>query len=74
MKIPGWWTKVTGHIIFNVKMDFMRKARWVLDGHRTPDLVGCSIKREYIQHAYLQAPFSQKHFIVWGAQFGLKNV
>ena len=30
----GWW-KVTGHIIFDVKMDFTRKARWVLDGHKT---------------------------------------
>eukprot|EP00957_Ditylum_brightwellii_P203903 15336716-Ditylum_brightwellii.AAC.1 len=31
---------VTGHIIFDVKIDFMRKARWVLDGHIIPDPVG----------------------------------
>ena len=27
-----------GHIIFDVKMDFTRKTRWVKDGHKTPDL------------------------------------
>jgi hypothetical protein len=40
MKTPAGWTMVTGHIIFDVKMDFTRKARWVLDGHKTPDPVG----------------------------------
>ena len=29
--------KSSGHIIWDVKMDFTRKARWVKDGHRTPD-------------------------------------
>ena len=32
----GWHT-VTGHIIFDVKMDFSRKARCVLDGHKTAE-------------------------------------
>ena len=27
-----------------------------------------------IQNAYLQAPSSQKHYIVCGAEFGLENV
>ena len=27
-KAPVGWRKVTGHIIFDVKMDFTRKARW----------------------------------------------
>ena len=36
---PGW-IKVTGHLVFDVKMDFTRKARWALDGHKTPDPVG----------------------------------
>ena len=35
--VPPGWTKSSGHIIFDVKMDFTRKARWVKDGHRTPD-------------------------------------
>jgi hypothetical protein len=34
---PVEWSKVMGHIIFDVKMDFTRKARWVLDGHKTPN-------------------------------------
>ncbi len=34
---PKGWSKVTGHIIWDVKMDFTRKAHWVLDGHKTPD-------------------------------------
>ena len=37
--IPPGWSKVTGHIIFDCKMDMTRKARWVLDGHKTPDPV-----------------------------------
>ena len=28
----------SGRIIWTVKIDFARKARWVKDGHRTPDL------------------------------------
>eukprot|EP00957_Ditylum_brightwellii_P048883 3709450-Ditylum_brightwellii.AAC.1 len=32
--LPGW-KKVTGHLVWDVKMDFTRKAQWVLDGHKT---------------------------------------
>jgi hypothetical protein len=35
-KAPAGWLRSSGHIIFDVKMDFTRKARWVKDGHRTP--------------------------------------
>ena len=35
--LPVGWTKATGHMIFDVKMDFTRKARWVLDGHKCAD-------------------------------------
>jgi len=34
-KPPPGWSKSSGHIIFDVKMDFTRKARWVKDGHKT---------------------------------------
>jgi hypothetical protein len=34
------WAKVTGHIIFDVKMNCTRKARWVLDGYKTPNPIG----------------------------------
>ena len=37
---PPGWRKVTGHLIFDVKLDLRRKARWVLDGHKTPDVLG----------------------------------
>ena len=78
-------------------MDFTRKARWVKDGHRTPDpdqstyagvvsresvrivltydalndviVIACDIK-----NAYLQAPSSEKHYIICGLEFGLENV
>ncbi len=36
-KAPLGWHKDSGHIVFDVKMDFTRKARWVKDGHKTPD-------------------------------------
>lgn len=35
--VPVGWKPVTGRLIFDVKMDFTRKARWVLDGHKLPD-------------------------------------
>jgi hypothetical protein len=36
---PQGWTKASGHIIWDLKMDFTRKAGWVLDGHKlsTPE-------------------------------------
>lgn len=34
---PPGYTKASGHIIFDVRMTLERKARWVKDGHRTPD-------------------------------------
>ena len=37
-KMPVGYTLSSGHIIWDIKMDFTRKARWVKDGHRTPDL------------------------------------
>ena len=96
-KAPPGWQKATGHIIFEVKMDFTRKARWVKDGHKTPDLTTSSfagvVSRESIrisltyagllglpviggdiQNAYLQAPISEKNFIVCGPEFGFENV
>jgi hypothetical protein len=94
---PVGWKKVTGHFVWDVKMDFSRKARWVLDGHLTPDPVGSTyagvVSRESvriaftyaalnsvdvcaadIRNAYLQAPSSQKDYIVCGAEFGIENM
>ena len=94
---PVGYTKASGHLIWDVKMDFTRKARWVLDGHKTeaPNistyagvvsresvrialtyaaLNGVDICAADIRNAYLQAPSSQKHFVICGAEFGLENV
>jgi hypothetical protein len=97
MKAPIGWRKVTGHLVWDVKMDFTRKARWVLDGHRTPNPIGSTyagvVSRESIRiaftyaalngvdvfaadirNAYLQAPSSQKDYIICGPEFGLENI
>jgi len=36
-KAPPGWFEASGHIVFDVKMDFTWKAWWVKDGHKTPD-------------------------------------
>ena len=73
-------------------MDFTRKARWVKDGHRTPDpyesnyagvvsresvriaftyaaLNGLNVAAGDIKSAYLQAPSSERHYIICGNEF-----
>jgi hypothetical protein len=30
---------MSGHIVFDVKMDFTCKAQWVKDGHKMPDSI-----------------------------------
>ena len=93
---PPGWNKASGHLIWDVKMDFTRKARWVLDGHKTPDPIWSTfagvVSRESVQiaftyaalndlqvfaadirNAYLQAPSSQKDYVVCGPEFGIEN-
>jgi hypothetical protein len=56
---PPGWKKVMGHLVWDLKMDFTRKARWVLDGHRTPDPVGSTyagvVSRESVRIAFTYA-------------------
>jgi hypothetical protein len=97
-KAPVGSKKVTGHFVWDVKMDFTQKAQWVLDSHLTPDPIGLTytgvVSRESvtirftyaalnevdvcaadIRNAYLlQAPSSQKDYIICGAEFGIENV
>ena len=58
-KTPVGWSKVTGHLIWDVKMDFTRKARWVLDGHKKTDLIGSTydrvVYRESVRIAFTYA-------------------
>ena len=95
-ELPVGYTKSSGHLVFDVKMDFTRKARWVKDGHKHPDPESSSyagvVSRESvrialayaalndldvlaadIRNAYLQAPSSEKHYIICGPEFGLEH-
>ena len=95
--IPVGWQLSSGHLVFDIKMDFTRKARWVKDGHKTPTptesnyagvvsresvrialtyaaLNGIDVMAADIKNAYLQAPSSEKHYVICGAEFGLENV
>ena len=60
---PTGYTKVSGHLIWSVKMDFTRKARWVLDGHKTPDPVGSKysgvVSRESVRIAFTYAALNE---------------
>ena len=49
---PNGWKKVTGHIVWDVKMALTRKARWVLHGHKMPDPVGSTFIRVVSSKAY----------------------
>jgi len=58
-KAPVGWKRVTGHLVWDLKMDFTRKARWVLDGHETPDPLGSKyasvVLRESVRIAFTYA-------------------
>ena len=34
---PPGWHKETGHVVWDIEMDFTRKVRWVKGGHKTPN-------------------------------------
>ena len=93
---PPGYTRSSGHIIFDVKMDFTRKSRWVKDGHLTADPLESNfagvVSRESvriaftyaalnelkvyaadIKSAYLQAPTSEKHYIICGEEFPMEH-
>ena len=94
-KPPTGYSKSSGHLVFDIKMDFTRKARWVKDGHLTRDpeesnyagvvsresvriaftyaaLNGLDVCAGDIKSAYLQAPSSEKHYIICGKEFPLE--
>ena len=57
--MPMGHRKVTGHLVFDVKMTFARKARYVLDGHKTPLPAGSTctsvVSRESVRIAFTYA-------------------
>ena len=59
-KPPPGYTRTTYHMVFDVKMDFTRKARLVLDGHKTPPPKNSStysgvVSRESVRIAFTYA-------------------
>ena len=56
---PAGYKKASGHLVWDLKMDFTRKARWVKDGHRTPDPAGSNfagvVSRESVRIAFTYA-------------------
>ena len=56
---PRGWHKVMGHLVWDVKIDFTHKARWVLDEHKTPDAEGSTyagvVSRESVRIVFLYA-------------------
>ena len=56
---PSGWRQVTAHLVFDVKIDFTRKARFVMDGHKTPDAIGSSyagvVSRDSVRIAFTYA-------------------
>ena len=94
--VPVGWKKSSRHLIWDVKMEFTRKAHWVKDWHRTHDpkesnysgvvsrnsvitaltydaLNDVDVTAADIQNAYLQAPYSDKHYFICGKEFGLEH-
>jgi Reverse transcriptase (RNA-dependent DNA polymerase). len=56
---PPGYKKASGHIIFDVRMTLERKARWVKDGHKTPQPDNCTyagvVSRESVRIALTSA-------------------
>ena len=89
--------KLDTNLIFDVKMDFTRKARYVGRGDKVPKpeettfagvvsrdsvrialtyaaLNELTVTAADIQNAYLQAPCTEKYYIVCGPEFGPDNM
>ena len=94
--VPVGWKKSSGHIIWDVTMDFTQNALWAKYGHHTPEpkessyagvfsrdsvrialtyapLNDLDVTAAEIQNAYLQAPSSEKHYVICGKEFGLEH-
>ena len=95
--MPVGYEQSSGHFVFDVKMDFTRKARWVKDGHKHADPIASTyagvVSRESVRialtyaalneidvtcadvmNAFLQAPSSEKHYVICGPEFGIEHV
>jgi hypothetical protein len=59
---PQGWAKASGHIIWDLKMDFTREAGWVLDCHKLPPPEGSThagvVSKESVRIALTYAALS----------------
>ena len=55
---PGW-SRSSGHLVFDIRMTLERKARWVKDGHKTPEpdhsTYAAVVSRESVRIAFTYA-------------------
>ena len=51
IKPPPGYLRASGHLIFDVKMDFTRKARWVKNGHLTKDPIDSNFAGVVLQES-----------------------
>ena len=51
--LPQGYTKASGHLVFDARMNLERKARWGKERHRTPEpehsIFACVVSRENIR-------------------------
>ena len=96
-RAPPGYTKIECNLIFDVKMDFTRKARYVGRGDKVPKPLNSTyagvVSRESVRIAlayaalndlevisadimcaYLQAPCTEKYYIICGPEFGTENI
>ena len=66
------WSKESGHLIFDVKMDYTRKAQWVLDGHRSANPIGSNysgvVFRDSVRIALTYAALNDIEVLAVGIQ------
>ncbi len=58
-KPPPGYTLASGHLVFDIRMTMVRRARWVKDGHKTPEPDLCTyagvVSRETVRIAFTYA-------------------
>lgn len=66
---PPSWLVTSGHLVWDIKMDFTPKARWVKDGHKTADIIASNyagvVSRESVRIAFTYAALNG--LPVWAA-------
>ena len=84
--LPVGYSKLSVHMVFDIKLDLTRKARLVADGHLTPDPVDSTyagvVSRETVRIALTYTALTgidiwattEKYYIICGYEFGQEFV